>query len=284
MYLLTGATGNIGRNLTDLLLAEGAAVRAVTRSPEKAGLPAAVDVVRADIGADPASLAGALDGVDTAFVNPAVLFGRDPSELVDVLAKGGVRRIVLVSSQSVLPEDEPAHGMIAEVHRAWEAAVKGAVPEWTMLRPGEFATNYVFQWGPQLRAGDVVRGPFAEAGIATIHEKDIADVAARALLTDDHIGAAYELSGPAAVTNTEKARLLGEALGRPIRYEEVPVEQARAAMVGAGVPESAVDALLGAFGAAVEHPQVPSPDVQRVTGRPGRTFAQWAADHTADFS
>lgn len=139
-------------------------------------------------------------------------------------------------------------------------------------------------WAPQIRAGDVVRGPFADAEMALIDERDIAEVASRVLLTDRHVGAKYLLTGPESLTQAEQARRIGEAIGRPVRYEEVPPDVAREQMIQNKVPADVVDMTLRFQAELVGVPAEISSTVEVVTGRPARTFGQWAADHVADFA
>ncbi|WFB07812.1 NAD(P)H-binding protein [Streptomyces sp. LX-29] len=273
MIVVTGATGNVGRYVVDELVEAGAKVCALTRDPEAARMPAGVRVAR--LGDLP------LDGVTAVFLNPAVLWGSGPEEFLRQAAWHGVRRIVTLSSAAVA--EAGSGNPIGDHHRALEVAIEATGVEWTHLRPGAFASN-AGQWAGQIRAGDVVRGPYAEAQLAPIHEADIAAVAARALLTDDLVGRAPVLSGPQSITQAEQVRIIGEAIGRPLRYEELSREAAREAMTGGHVSAEIADSLLTMFAASVGRPAEISPETERITGRPGRTFAQWAADHAADFS
>lgn len=108
--------------------------------------------------------------------------------------------------------------------------------EWTSLRPTVFATIYVGSvWAAQIRAGDVVRRPYAQACNAPIVESDIAAVATHALLTDDLVGQKIPLTGAEEFTNAELVKVMGEVLRRSLRYEEVPPEIVRKNFIAAGV-------------------------------------------------
>src|SRR4051812_5514696 len=189
MLLITGATGTVGRPLIDLLGAAGARVRAVTRDPRAAALPAGAEVVEGDP-SRPATIAGALDGVATLFLNPAAA-GAAAGDLLTLARDRGVKRVVLLSA---LAAGEP-HAIGAH-HSALEDTVTASGLDWVILRPGMFAANTIAQWAAQIRAGDVVRGPYAESTDAPIHERDLAEVAARALLTDELTGRRARLTGP----------------------------------------------------------------------------------------
>ncbi|GAA2329380.1 NAD(P)H-binding protein [Streptomyces cuspidosporus] len=273
MIVVTGATGKVGRYVVDELVAAGAEVRALTRDPGAARLPEGVRVARTE------DLP--LEGAEAVFVNPAVLWGKGAGELLSEATRAGVRRVVTLSSSAVLFEG-PGNP-IGDHHRALEAEIEASGLTWTHVRPGAFASN-ALQWAGQIREGDVVRGPYAGAHTAPIHEADIAAVAARALIGEDLAGQAPVLSGPQSLTFAEQVTILGEALGRPLRYEEIPAEAAREGMTGGGVPADIADSLLRMFAESVGRPAEISPETERITGRPGHTFAQWASDHAAAFS
>jgi len=280
MILVTGATGNVGRHLVRELVEAGEQVRALTRDPDKARaqLPDAAEPVRADSAEE---LSAALDGAHSLFVNPAA-FQAGTEDLLNEAERRGVRRIVALSSSSVTFADPPGSNAIADMHRRLEADVENTGLEWTHLRPDGFSAN-TLQWAPAIRAGENPRGPYAAMQSACIHEADIAAVGARALLTDELLGQAPVLTGPESVSFTDQARLIGEALGRPVHYVEIPPEEARAAMLASGAPEGVVDTMLRLFAERVGQVADVSPEVERITGRPGRTYAQWARDHIADF-
>lgn len=280
MILVIGATGSVGRPLVGELIDEGAKVRALTRDPEgaRARLPESVEAVRPEDG----GTAAMLNGVTSVFLNVAGLGGLPVAELLREARQQGVRRVVTLSSSSVTYDDPDGTNAIAAHHRELETAVEDSGLEWAHVRPDAFAAN-ARQWARQVRAGDTVHGPFADARTAPIHEADIAAVAARALLTRELLGQAPVLTGPESLSSAEQVRLIGAAVGRPVRYVEIPPGEARQAMAGSGMPAEAVDTLLRMFEKSVGRPAAVSPEVERITGRPGRTFAQWAEDHAADF-
>ncbi|WP_208881151.1 NAD(P)H-binding protein [Streptomyces armeniacus] len=310
MIAVTGATGNVGSALVAQLAAEGRPVRALSRRPDRTRLPeggsaGAVDAVRADF-ADPPEgrgLEALFEGATGLFLHVGAVGGSTRS-VVEAATRAGVRRIVVLSSGAISGHGDGGTAdeanPIAAFHLAAERAVRAAAPEWTLLRPNAFAAN-AFSYAPQIRAGgDVVRGPYARAAMAPVHERDMAAVAAHALLNDgpehagrdggpngqggpgSHHGAVHRLTGPASVTTAEQVRLIGDALGRPLRFEEVPEENA-AEELYADMPRPFLRVMLDAFAASVGTPPEITTTVEDVTGVPARTFAEWAADHTADF-
>ncbi|WP_338931880.1 NAD(P)H-binding protein [Streptomyces netropsis] len=283
MIVVTGATGNIGRELVERLLAAGVGVRAVSRDPERAGLPAGVEVVRADL-TDGADLGALLAGARALFLNIAAT-GLEAGALIEAATKAGVRRIVFNSSMSVTDTPADEEGFIARAHAAAERAIRDSGLEWTLVRGGMYATN-ALQWAEQIRSEGVVRGAYAEAVGAPVHEADLADLAAAALLdtTGTHLGQAYVATGPAGVTMAEQVAAIGRALGRPdVRFQEISFEEAVAAMERAGAPRVAAEDIIRYFGASVGQEALVTDAVQRVTGHPARSFEQWARDHVADF-
>ncbi|UNO40502.1 NAD(P)H-binding protein [Streptomyces sp. MST-110588] len=283
MIVVTGATGNIGRSLVDQLLARGASVRALTRDPERAGLPAGAETVRADL-TDPASAARALEGAESVFLNLAAGGDRAADAVIDAAVKSGVRRIVLNSSMAVTDGFEDQDNFIARMHAGLEQAVQSSGLEWTFVRGGMYATN-ALKWAPEIRETGVVHDAHPQANGAPVHEADLAAVAAAALLdtTGEHLHQAYVVTGPAKLTMAEQVAEIGRAIGREIRFEEIPAEQAAEAMAGAHFPKDVALRLLDMFASTIGTEPLITDTVQHVTGHPARTFTQWATDHAPDF-
>ncbi|RLK53981.1 SDR family oxidoreductase [Actinokineospora cianjurensis] len=271
MILVTGATGHVGRPLVDQLLAAGRRVRALSRDPAGARLPAGVEVAAvADL---------PLGGITSAFLVMAAFPG-GVAEPIARMRAAGVRRVVALSSYSVLDEDP--ENAIGVRHREMERLVERAGVEWTFLRPaGGFAAT-ALEWAEGIRTDGLARSPFPDARTAPVHERDIAAVAARALLTDDLVGVAPLFSGPESLSYADRARIIGEVIGEPVRIAELTPEQARQEWLRAGIPPHAVRARLGMFAKLVGRPHEISP-IDQFLGRPGLDFAQWVADHTSTF-
>jgi uncharacterized protein YbjT (DUF2867 family) len=261
--LVTGATGKVGRQAVTQLHALGRPVRALVRRPT--GLPGEVlgDLTDVD------SVRAALDGVDKVFL---VWPFFDADALPPVLEAIGNRQIVYLSSSGDTPWALAA-----------EALIERATSHWTFLRPTGFAGN-ALEFATEIKTGDVVRAPFGKMARPLIHEYDMAAVGVRALTEDGHIGKKYELSGPELVTQIEQVQIIGEVIGRPLRFEELSPEQARADMAAAGWPEQLTESALGAWAGMLETPETITSTVEEVTGKPAKTFREWAEDHAADFS
>jgi uncharacterized protein YbjT (DUF2867 family) len=280
MILVTAATAPVGRSIVEQLTAAGRPVRALTREPAKAGLPEAAELVAGDLN-DPVSLRQAMAGVTTVFLL-AVVPGFAPDFLA-AAKEAGVRRIVFQSSGSVDDLAGTQPHQVAAFHHDVEQEIRKSGLEWTFLRLELSAAN-ALQWAfdvpAQVKAGDVVRGPYAAAAGAPIHPADFAAIAIEALTVDEHAGRSYRVSGPESLTHEQQIKLLGEAIGRPLRYEEISPESAREAMG----PFAPADVLLDDWARHIDRPAPVTDTIQKLTGHPGRGFAEWASDYRADFA
>ncbi|SEF18785.1 NAD(P)H-binding protein [Jiangella alba] len=282
MIVVTGATGTVGRPLVDVLHAAGAQVRAVSRDAASAALPSGIEVVEADP-SRPDTVAAALDRVTALFLHPRAV-GDAAAELTDLARRHGVRRIVALSATNV--DDDPAEQpsrFAGDRNREAEEAAAGSGLRWTSLRAGFFAANTIAMWGAQLRAGDVVRYAYGDFAEAPIHERDLAEVAAHALLTDDLAGRRVELTGPRSLTHAEMVGVIGDVLGRPVRFEELAAHEAVERLTAHGLSEPFAVALIARYGRLSGAPQPVSSNVEKILGRPALTFAQWVADHADVF-
>jgi uncharacterized protein YbjT (DUF2867 family) len=283
--LVTGTTGFVGRNVVDQLVQAGHQVRALTRNPAKANFPDGVEVVAGDL-TQPAALTPALEGIERMYLFPVDETAR---EVLALAQQAGVRRIVDLSAASVT---------VGYHTNPVEQAVEESGLEWTHVRPAEFMTNLLQIWAPSIRAERVVRYPFGDEPMNLIHEADIAAVATTALLEEGHNGAVYTLTGPGLITVREQVTAIGAALGDEVRYEEVTREEARTLMKAqGGFAADVADLMLGFIDYGGEQASGDDgytdqdwsalmktwPDVEKVTGRPPRSYAEWARDHVEDF-
>ncbi|MFE9423458.1 NAD(P)H-binding protein [Kitasatospora sp. NPDC006697] len=271
MIVVTGATGNVGRVLVEALARAGERVVAVSRSvPER--LPDGVRHAAADL-TDPESLRPAVEGASALFLHDAgAAHALRVPELLDVAKAGGVRRVVLLSSVGVLTRpDSPSHGgVMGEIERA----VRESDLDWTVLRPSGFASN-TFAWAESVRGMRTVHAPFGGVGLPMVDPADIAEVAALALRADGHRGRAYQLTGPALCSPREAAAVLAELLGENVEFVELTAEQARAQLVTM-MPEPVAETTLAVLGAPTAEEQRITTDIERLLGRPARSYADWA--------
>lgn len=274
--LVTGATGNVGRPLVKMLADAGAQVRAVTRAPDSAQFPAGVEVVEL--------AAAGVRGASAVFLNSRAL-GDELATVVDSARREGVRRLVALSAINADDDfsRQPSRFRGDRNFEVEQYAVESGL-EWVSLRPTVFATNFFGMWGPQIKAGDVVNGPYAGASTAPIVESDISAVATHALLTDELLGQKLPLTGPQALTNAELVDVIGAVLGRKLRYQEVPADLVRQRFIGLGFSPEFAGAYMGLLETTLTEPAIVTHDAEKILGRSPRTFGDAVAANRVLFS
>lgn len=279
VILVTGGTGTVGRQVVGRLPAD-LPVRIMARDPARVtGAAATAETVAGDYG-DPRSLARALEGVRAAFLVTTRVGGDDDARFLRAAEMAGVQRVVKLSAAAVL--DGQAGDLITRWQRAGEELLCASGLEWTLLRPRAFMSNCL-SWAASVRAEGTVRALYGESAHACVDPADVAEVAVRALVEEGHAQRAYTLTGPQALTAAEQARQLGELLGVALRFEELSLGQARAALAGR-YPAPVVEALLQSAGRLRAGAKAGVQDtVRRVTGREAGTFRAWAQAHLAAF-
>jgi uncharacterized protein YbjT (DUF2867 family) len=279
MILVTGATGTVGSEVVKRLVAAGERPRAFVRDPAKGrGLASQVEQVVGDLDR-PETIAAAMTDVDRVFL-ATTQSSRQPEwerGLIEAAARAGVRRVVKLS---VFNADERSSLQIARQHRQVERTLEESGLDATILRPVFFMQNLF----------GMVRGrtiaTAAEAGrVAMIDGRDVAAVAAVALVEDGHAGKTYTLTGPDALTFDDAARILSQRTGRMIGHCNIASNGIRAALQAAGVPAwFARDMATLQTMLADGYEEHTSDDVRAVTGRPPSTLDQFAADFAAFFA
>ncbi|MBL1100598.1 NmrA family NAD(P)-binding protein [Streptomyces coffeae] len=270
--LVTGATGTVGRQVVAELLARGHAVRALTRDVAKAAFPVGVEVVQGDL-TEPDSLIPALEGVTGLHL---ITFGgayfaplETGPRILELARAAGVRRV------TVLHGGGPS--LLEDAVRAEDGV------DWTVLMPVEFMAN-ALEWADGIVASGEVREPFVSRLSAMVHEGDIGAVAAVALTEEGHGGQEYVITGPELLTVGDKVSTIAAASGREIALVELTEEQAVAQWRVVGHPEDVIGFLIEAYGNTPEVGRTVIDTVEKVTGHPARTFAQWAAEHADAFT
>jgi len=269
-FLVAGATGRVGHHLVEQLFEAGHEVRALTRNPSKANFPVGVEVVTGDL-TNPATLIPALEGVTGLHL---ITFGGDDyvplqtgAEIVALAEKAGVQRVTVLSGGQNSP---------------LEQGVQASSLVWTMLQPVEFMTG-AFDYAESIRAEGIVRQPFGDRQTAIVHEADIAAVGVCALTEEGHAGKSYWITGPEVLTPRKMVRMIGETMGREIEFIELTEAQAREAWAAAGLPQEVIEFFVMVYSAPPKEGVTVVPTVEQVTGRPARTFAQWAAENIEAF-
>jgi uncharacterized protein YbjT (DUF2867 family) len=286
VILITGATGNIGREVVNLLLDSDEQVLAVTRNPATAALPASVQVVGGDP-SHPQTLLSALHtmhDIKTVFISPRALgdatAGEATAQLLKMAAEHGAKRVVALSAVTV--EFGGGYKHFADAFKDVEDAAKASGLQWTILRCAEFDSN-ALAWVPQIRATNAVRGAYGNVVTSPIHNRDVAAVSALALVDAAYAQHTYVLTGPQSLTQRERVHLIGEAIGKEAHWIELTPQQAREGMLAQGLPEDIPDRLLGYLASLDQEPGPSSHTVEQLLGRPAFTFAQWAVEHAAAF-
>lgn len=272
LYLVTGSTGNVGRYLVDELIKKGHRVRALTRTPEKANLTEEADVVQGDL-TEPDSLAPVFEGVtgihlitvDGGTYKPL----QAAPQLVELAVQAGVKKATVLWSGRQGPVEQ---------------AVKESPLEWTILQPQEFMSN-MLGWAESIRENGVVQDGFASRKTALIHEGDIARAAATVLTEGGHDGKEYTLTGPETLTLTEAAHIIGDVTGHDVQFDELSEEQVRKQLTEVWqVDEGEADFITSWYKDTPTEGYTVIPTVEEITGRPARTFRQWAEEHASLFT
>lgn len=281
MILVTGATGNIGAELLRLLLEDHQRVRVLARDPSKlASLAGRAEVVQGDL-MKPGGLPAVFAGVEKAFIMVASIedIPTAAAPIFQAAKTAGVHHVVFLSSGTI--HFQPAVA-IGNWHLAGEEALKATGMQWTMLRPGNFASNSV-RWAGPIQAQGSVFGTHASHVSTVIDPRDIAAVAAKALTQPGHEGRTHTLTGPERVSAKAQVDTLARVLGKPVRFVEVPEAGAKAGMMKSGMPEKLAEGILELTRPGHSHADDLTTTVQDVTGTPARSFEVWARDHVALF-
>jgi uncharacterized protein YbjT (DUF2867 family) len=281
MILVTGATGNVGRELIRELDAKDAKTRLLVRDPARAaGLPGRAERVVADLG-EPETLPRAFAGADRLFLLTPGIGTDHTANAVTAARAAGVGHIVHLSSTNVLGDPMPAMG---RWHHDREEIIRASGIPVTFLRPGGFMTN-ALEWASTIRDEGFVLDPVGPGRYAPIDPADIAAVAALILTEDGHEGKEYALTGDEALTVAEQVQILADTLGRTIEARETTTlaEAVRSRFPG-GAPQPLIDAIAEGFALMrADTVGFRTDTVKRLLGRPPRTFTGWCARHTDAF-
>ena len=265
------------------LSSTGAGVRAMVRKPRdqaKSMLPG-VEIATADFD-QPESIRRALEGVDRAFLvtNSSERVEKQQLQFVQLAQEAGVRHIVYLS-QLHANKDSPVRFL--RYHAVVEEAISSSGMAYTHLRPNLYMQGLI-----AFRASIASEGrffaPAGEARVSIVDVRDIAAVATAALTSNSHEGKVYDVTGPEALTHTEIAVHLSEALSKQITFTDIPEAAMRSALAGLGVPQWQADGLVEDYahyrrGEAAAL----STAVQDVTGVPAHTFLAFARDCRSAF-
>jgi uncharacterized protein YbjT (DUF2867 family) len=283
--LITGATGNIGRELTKRLFAQNIPFRAMVRASKSAeelsGLQGA-ELVHGDFN-EAHSISDELEGVDRAFLltNSSEQAEAQQVAFVDAAKHAGVKHIVKLS-QWAANADSPVRFL--RYHAVVERKLEESGMAFTFLRPNLFMQGLL-----AFRETIVGQGKFfaaaADAKISAVDVRDIAAVAAAALTQNGHEGKTYDVTGPQALTHREMAEKLSKAVGQDIQYVDVPEEAMMGALLNVGLPRWQVDGLIEDYAHYRRgEASTIATGVQDATGARPRSFDDFARDYAQAFS
>lgn len=280
--LVTGATGNIGRELIRLLSARGVRTRAVARRPDTRDAPPGVEWVAADL-ARREELRDVFAGAERLF-----LLTGNTEDMVrlqkNAIAAARAAHVQHVVKVSALGATDHSMSVIGLWHYNVERALRDSGLPWTMLRPHHFMQNLLDPTVFDRQTGRV----HAAAGDGRIPFIDTRDIAAAALVTlteAGHAGQIHTLTGSDAVSYRDATQILATVLDRSISYVSETEDEAWHRLRAAGVPAWQAAALLAiaAYQRAGGATAVVTDTVQRLTGRPPRTLREFSEDHADRF-
>lgn len=279
MILVTAANGRIGSHVVRQLIAQREPTRVIARDPGKLALDG-VEVVRGDL--------DRADTLDAAFrgVTKLLLIAPGPdvaaqdAALIAAARRANVAHVVMVTSLGI------ELGGIAggKVHMTGEQQLRDSGLTWTLLHPSEFMTNALW-WAGTIKGAGAIFLPAGTGKVGFIDPADIAAVAVKVLTTPGHEGKVYRLTGPQALGIAELASQLGEVVGRPIRYTDIPEPAFRDGAGKAGTPPPVVEMMVEYYAAVREgRVDVVTRDIPDLIGRPARSFGEWAREQAAAFA
>lgn len=242
MYLVTGASGTLGKAVLTEVAKSGAEHRAMYRSAtEAAKAPAETSTVIADF-SKKETLPPALAGVHSVFLVCASIPQLIELEwnMIDACVAADIGHIVLSSAMGA----REWRKSFPSWHRRVEDKLKSTKVSFTILRPNSFHQNVTTYYAPSIRSGGVFHSSMGNAAVSFLDVRDIAVVAAKSLAGAEHSGKTYELNGPEALTYSELAEKIAKHSGRDIQYVDIPADKQRQAMLDRGLPEWHADAVL----------------------------------------
>ncbi len=278
MILVTGATGNVGRELVPQLLEAGEEVRVLVR-----GLRSAVhldDRAERAVGDldRPETLEPAMVGVRALYL---IASSRQVANAVAVARVSGVSHVVRQSTieAGAVPPLGPGRW-----HREDEVLIESSGIAWTHLRPTMMMVNTIAWWAESICGEGAVFFPGGDGRVSPVDPRDVAAVGRAVLTQRGHEGRAYEVTGPELLTIGGMVEVLSRVLGKPLRYVDIPERAAGVWMAKRGVPLRLVDALVETLGAVrTSRFAYVADTVERLTGREGRSFEAWCRENVAAF-
>lgn len=282
MILVTGASGNLGKQVLDALIRDRQPVKALYRSAsDAANVPSGVEAVLADF-ADSGAMHRALRGIDKLFLTcaPVPQLIELETNAIRACQAAGVRHVVLNSAMGA----DTFHSSFPSWHAQVESVLQQSKIPYTIIRPNSFMQNLVTYYAAGIRGEGAFYSSMGNSRVSLIDARDIGDFMARVLAGSEHLGKIYDLNGPKALTYAEVAERISRVAGRPVRYVDIPPAQQRVALLKVGMPEWQVDALLDLQRYYTEGGGGETDDLfQRVVGRKPRDLSAFLAEYGGEF-
>ncbi|OQY93974.1 MAG: hypothetical protein B6D37_09565 [Sphingobacteriales bacterium UTBCD1] len=279
-----GSTGTIGSELVDLLSKSGATVRAVLRNINRVREIHGVVWVQADV-SDAFLLEATLAGTDRLFLltGNRAGFGKTQIEIIKTAERLGVKHVVKLSALGASPRTKS--GLVLE-HWEAEQALENTKMTWTILRPHAFMQNWLGEEAKTVKEEGAIYAAIGDGKVPFVDARDIAAVAAEALLyPEKHQGQRYVLTGGEAIGFKKLAEALSKAIGKPVVYKSLSMEEMRTRMEQQGIPTKSIDSLLAlaAYQKAGGATERTSDNVQEILNRPPHSVEDFAKDYREYF-
>jgi len=282
MYLVTGASGTMGKAVLNEVAKSGAEHCAMYRSStDAAKAPAGTSTVIADFSKKD-TLPPALEGVHSVYLvcSPFPQLIELEWNMIDACVAAGVGHIVLNSAMGA----REWRKSFPSWHRRVEDKLKSTKVSFTILRPNSFHQNVLTYFAPSIRTQGVFHSSLGNARVSFLDVRDIAVVAAKSLSGGEHSGKTYELNGPEALTYSELAAKIAKHSGRDVQYVDIPAEKQREAMLGQGMPEWQADALLDLHAYYIKGKGCKiDGHLEQLVGRSPITMDQFLAEFAGEF-
>jgi uncharacterized protein YbjT (DUF2867 family) len=276
MILVIGGRSKIGSALIESLIEKDQRVRALVREGEhSADMSAAVETVTGDLG-DPQSLVSAMAGAEKVFLlsSPHRNAVSWHCNAIDAAREAGVRLLV---RSSILGADKQSPAEFINAHTTCDGYLEQSGLDHVILRPNLFLQNIPESNIPSIGEDGTLYVDAGDARISIVDTRDVASVGAVVLTESGHVGTHYDITGPEALSYEDVAAELSRALGRRVTYVDAPDAAVRESLLGFGLDEWFVDALVGLYqdyrrsGTDGYAAQV-TDTVERLTGRPARSL------------
>ncbi len=277
MILVSGATGNVGKELVGFLLDKSAKIRVLVRDPKKAAhWGNRVEIVVGDLD-QPETLIPAMQGVEKLyFVTPEP---KQVANLLNAAKQAGVKHVIKQSTIEAGRSLGPG-----KWHRQQEELIKSMGFEWTFLRPTMMMVNTIEWWKETIKLQNAVYFPGGKGKVPPVAPRDVARVACTVLTESGHEGKVYELTGSEALSIGEMVEILAKALGKPIQYTDVPVFAAAISLLRFGLPLYVLKGLMHTLGALrkSEYEYV-TYAVEYIGKHESQTYEQWCRENVGAF-